>query len=449
MRIFQFEIQRKKSKSIKLFALIHLLILTASVFYAEEFLPKWKMSLQGNVIAEPADTTYGFAAVTDGNTVASIDFSGNKIYELHLRRPPSSVFLITKNDMLCILSRKKDTLSLYNPEGHQIWERKLSLKSADVQKEKNLRLIEKDGHFLLFNADYESRNSKLLAAVGTNGKLLSMNAEYIFTDDENETEKTFLAEYGFVKITEDKKAFTAEGFSKTNDILFKRTFSKSDYKMLFYTQNDFLITFDNNWIVSAYEPYPVFRNKKYEHKLEATAKKNAVLKSERMAENLTETLPDEIIRLKEELKSNEKLGLQKIVYQKKNTRDYESEIEAIRKAADSGFDFSTEIAMLIDVETEPSVLKELFSYSVKCGFDPEYKILQAADEFIERNKGIYTDSQIYTGICDAVIGITQYMGIDAMNMYGKQILLELRSPYMSDTVKTEVRNTLKKMYSLQ
>ena len=105
--------------------------------------------------------------------------------------------------------------------------------------------------------------------------------------------------------------------------------------------------------------------------------------------------------------------------------------------------------MLIDVETEPSVLKELFSYSVKCGYDPHYEILQAADEFIERNKGFYKDSQIYTGICDAVIGITQYMGIDAMNKYGKQILLELRSPYMSDTVKTEVKNALKKMYSIQ
>ena len=425
------------------------MMLTASVFYAEEFLPKWKISLQGNVISEPADTTHGFAAVTDGNTVASIDFFGNKLYEIHLRRPPSSVFLITENDMLCILSKKKDNLTLYNPEGHLVWERKLSLKSSDVQKENNLRLIEKNGRFLLFNVDVSKQKSKLLAAVGTTGRLLSMNADFIFTDELNETEKTFQAEYGYVKLSEDKKVFTVEGFSSTSDILFKRTFSKLDNKMIYYTQNDYLITCDNNWIISAYEPYPVFRNKKYEIRKTADAKNNAALRTELMAKSINETIPETIQQLKEELQSYEKLNLQKVVYQKKNTRDYEREIEAIKEAADSGFDFSHEIAMLIDVETEPSVLKELFSYSVKCGYDPHYEILQSADEFIERNKGFYKDNQIYTGICDAVIGITQYMGIDAMNKYGKQILLELRSPYMSDTVKTEVKNALKKMYSIQ
>ncbi len=148
---------KAKSKVLFLTCLLFLTISTATP--AQNAQLSWKLALPGSPVGTPDISSFGFFALSDSNSVASVTESGIILHQIFLDSPVSSYNAVLPSDHLCIVYDDCQTVSLCNPDGIILWTITLPFQCIE-----NPRWLE-NGAFLFVGA----RQS---AAVSWNGSVL-------------------------------------------------------------------------------------------------------------------------------------------------------------------------------------------------------------------------------------------------------------------------------------
>lgn len=109
--------------------------------------------------------------------------------------------------------------------------------------------------------------------------------------------------------------------------------------------------------------------------------------------------------------------------------------------------FTDYIAEFINKENESAYLKKLLQGIKSNGYDPDKKILESLYKLCRRTSE--KDEVLLMQICDAVYSICYFMGKPAYNAYGKEILTSLLYPKYNDKVRAYARQTFKKISDLE
>lgn len=118
--------------------------------------PSWQAVMGGETVAPPAETSYGFAAVTDGRMISACTQKGVILWQKSIKGKPEK-FLSSWNDFLIVVT-DKSILNLVNPSGSLLW-------SADCGFEVTQKPFSGwDGRIFV-------RGAKTLACFGIKGSL--------------------------------------------------------------------------------------------------------------------------------------------------------------------------------------------------------------------------------------------------------------------------------------
>jgi len=85
----------------------------------------WQTVFGGSVLYPPHKATFGFISVTEGKLLNACTENGKIIWQKKLNHNSSSLYTITPNDFIYIISEDKMKISLYNPSGIFLWEKVL------------------------------------------------------------------------------------------------------------------------------------------------------------------------------------------------------------------------------------------------------------------------------------------------------------------------------------
>lgn len=82
----------------------------------------WQLVIGGIGITEPKKASYGFITITDGRMLIGVSSTGKKLWEKPISRRPSTMYTVTENDFIYVVSYDNKYMSLHNPDGHLLWE---------------------------------------------------------------------------------------------------------------------------------------------------------------------------------------------------------------------------------------------------------------------------------------------------------------------------------------
>lgn len=130
---------------------------------------EWLSVISGRALIEPARTSYGWAAVTDGRMITAFSESGMVLWQKSIPSAPEKFISASKNDFLAATLRNKK-LALLNPSGVVLWTAETELQAVAPP------LFGRDGRIFVFASDSAT-------CFGANGirkwtaKIPSMNRE--------------------------------------------------------------------------------------------------------------------------------------------------------------------------------------------------------------------------------------------------------------------------------
>lgn len=115
----------------KYFAVLFILTITLNLFSQtpEEKLnylnTSWSSVISGEVIAEPAITSYGFAVATDGKMISAFSNEGTLLWEKPTRSSKNVSITALPDDFILLWDNRHKEMKLLNPSGGEIWTKKL------------------------------------------------------------------------------------------------------------------------------------------------------------------------------------------------------------------------------------------------------------------------------------------------------------------------------------
>ena len=128
-----------------------------------------------------------------------------------------------------------------------------------------------------------------------------------------------------------------------------------------------------------------------------------------------------------------------------NTKEFSVILSQIPLLASS--DYTIKVADIVAHTKSTAVLKTALKEYGNCAYDPDYLVLSAiqtrAKNLNKRNE------DIIVSFCDAVYEICRFMGKNAYNTIGKQILSDFVYASNPDRVKAYARKTFEKIKKLQ
>lgn len=107
----------------------------------------WTRVLPGNVICEPQMTSYGFAVITDARNLMSFNSLGRVVFEKTLTKASQAFFSVLNNDYFAVITGSSKRLSLYNPDGKELWTTTVDFKITDTP------FSGRDGRFFVRGSD--------------------------------------------------------------------------------------------------------------------------------------------------------------------------------------------------------------------------------------------------------------------------------------------------------
>lgn len=109
---------------------IILCIFSSVFFYAQEVLSNintaWTTVITGSVVYEPAITSYGFCLINDARELQAFTEDGKLLWEKNIPKARNPIISSLPDDFLVIFSEDRSRITLLNPSGSEIWNRKLS-----------------------------------------------------------------------------------------------------------------------------------------------------------------------------------------------------------------------------------------------------------------------------------------------------------------------------------
>lgn len=118
--------KKKSSKKISIF--LFLIIFSSENFFSQTALyqtdlstltPSWQTVMGGEIVAPPVETSYGFAAVTDGRIISAFTQKGVILWQKSIKGK-SERFFSSWNDFLIAVT-DKSVLNFINPGGTFLW----------------------------------------------------------------------------------------------------------------------------------------------------------------------------------------------------------------------------------------------------------------------------------------------------------------------------------------
>ncbi len=81
--------------------------------------PSWQAVIGGESVAPVAQTSYGFAVVTDGRMISTCTFSGNVMWQKSIQGRPSSAFTSCGDFLYAVTN--DSVINFINPSGKTVW----------------------------------------------------------------------------------------------------------------------------------------------------------------------------------------------------------------------------------------------------------------------------------------------------------------------------------------
>lgn len=109
--------------------------------------------------------------------------------------------------------------------------------------------------------------------------------------------------------------------------------------------------------------------------------------------------------------------------------------------------FQKNISFLLRQTKDSSLYRILLNAAKNISFDENYSILNAI--YVSLRNFSPDDEGVYLCVCDAVLSICQFMGQDAFNSYGREILESLRYSAYTSRIQQYAEETLSKIVMLK
>lgn len=127
------------------------LFTSLSFVFSQEILGKfntsWSSVLPGEVVSEPAVTSYGFCVVTDGRTISAYSNDGLLLWEKSTGSSKNVSITGLPGDFIILWDKRNETIKLFNPSGTVLWEKNLDFELI------NNPLPGRDGRFFISGKD--------------------------------------------------------------------------------------------------------------------------------------------------------------------------------------------------------------------------------------------------------------------------------------------------------
>ncbi len=413
----------------------------------------WQTVLSGKVLTEPAKFYYGFCVITDARKIDCLNYEGKKLWEKEVSHPRECQIFPLDYEFLLLSDNSNNTVSLINPSGLRLWEAEITFKPEKARSGD-------DGRIYVYN---ESQ----IACYGINGiKKWQKNSDI---------NPDLLKINPFGKLDTENKNPPASSFSQDDEII-KKYFR--DYACAFFYDKKHALICKNNWTLEYYyfneeQNVSGLTAKKAKIGQKSAKSPTAALynltgintdirkNKEVISEERMEALKAGNYAEKEILYSSElmnildaysediniaQFGTQKdySIYEA-NTKEFSIILSQIPLLASS--DYTIKVADIVAHTKSTAVLKTTLKEYGNCAYDPDYLVLSAiqtrAKNLNKRNE------DIIVSFCDAVYEICRFMGKNAYNTKGKQILADFVYASNPDRVKAYARKTFEKIKKLQ
>ncbi len=97
------------------------LLLFALFGTAAQHIPTWRTAIEGDVIAGPYATEYGFICICDDRSMYAFTGSGTRLWKTPVKGSASLFNTVTADDFICTVSGG-NIVTLYNSSGMKLWE---------------------------------------------------------------------------------------------------------------------------------------------------------------------------------------------------------------------------------------------------------------------------------------------------------------------------------------
>lgn len=407
------------------------------LFSIELTTPDWEIVADGISITVPEKTSWGYVTVTDGRTLIGWTERGKKIFQRKLKRKPSELLCVDSSDFIWSVSYDMQYLSLFNPDGMLQWEKKLPAKStlSPLQPGKDGRLficlensilcVDMNGR-TVWSLQIEGSSPETLSicddgSLICNGKHhISPFGEYLeelalpiekeFTSD---SRLIHTATCEFTYSTGAKSRLTAFDFDGNE--LWNKSFAPE--KVLYYEITDNMImTLSESWVIAGY-------------------RYNSTPETVNTASPVSLNLYEKSYGISSEEYDYHSLvsGLQRLnQYNNRMTvnpaiRDIVHDLQYIKKAESSGFDFSVLLSDIILCETDPGVLETAVSAAGNIGRDPSGLVFNAIETRLKQRTSFQFDDSMYAAFCDALYAICLKSGTSVRVLKALEIISPLTS----------------------
>lgn len=114
----------------KKFFFLAVFLLVSKIFSQEvltRFNTSWFEVIPGEVVSEPAVTSFGFCLITDAKTISSFTNTGKLLWEKDFKQYRDSKIYTLPEDFYLVVKNSFRTISLLNPSGYEIWSKQMDL----------------------------------------------------------------------------------------------------------------------------------------------------------------------------------------------------------------------------------------------------------------------------------------------------------------------------------
>ncbi|MBO5137379.1 MAG: hypothetical protein J6B81_02655 [Spirochaetaceae bacterium] len=274
---------------------------------------------------------------------------------------------------------------------------------------------------------------------------------------------------------------TAGCYSVADGIIWEATIpSQKRWSYLLYTDNGYLVVFEkNSWVTSAYRMTQKIgykptkssntKNSNYIDFTNQAAKENGL--SSNTAALFGKTIPQTLFeQIQKELPKGdygeqEALWIAALELENKqitnrlymtnnqfmdifkNNISYFQQVLLLCPMLESST-FNKTIALIIQNETDLSMLVTAIQAAAKIGYDPDATIITSIQQLLRR-QSLISNGRISGAICDAVYEICRFMGKPTLFTQGRQILSHMLNQSIDAKAKAYAAITMEKIIALQ
>ncbi|WP_027727633.1 hypothetical protein [Treponema sp. C6A8] len=444
----------KKLTLLLVFLLSSFLAFSQGAATSEEPAMLWQTVLSGKVLSEPAKFSYGFCVITDARKIDCLNYEGKKLWEKDIEHPRECQIFPLDYEFLLLSDNSKNTVSLINPSGLKLWEAEITFKPEKAESGD-------DGRIFVYNENQ-------IACYGINGIKKWQKS--------SDTNPALLKLNPFGNLSGETREKTDSNSSYQNEEIIRKHFR--DYAYAFFYDKKHALICKNNWTLEYYyfneeQNVSGISSKKaksgpksaksqtaalYNLKdINTDIRKNKQVTSEERMEALRAgNYADQEILFSSELMnildaysadiniSQFGTQIEYSIYEA-NTKEFGIILSQIPLLASS--DYTIKIADIVAHTKNTAVLKNALREFGNCAYDPDYLVLTAIQN---RAKNLNKRNEdIIVSFCDAVYEICRFMGKNAYNTKGKQILADFVYASNPDRVKAYARKTFEKIKNLQ